>query len=324
MKTIDNGIYNAKTRHVEYGPKGPNKQSKQTKMGEVSNLITDMTIQKASPTELARAVRHSMVVIDAEKHHLNERQSYLDNNIKIDPETGKKIYSPKNETYVDSKGVTKYKTQKSTRMAETDDARTLISKANTVMENVYATHANQMKALGNKARKTYIQTPPTRWNPSAKTTYSKEVASLKSQLNTALKNAPLERNAQVIANAVVKQKTQANPGLTSDERKKVEYQALNTARLRVGAKKRQVTFSPREWEAVQAGAISNNMLESILANTNLDTVKKLATPREPTVMTSAKQARARSLLASGATPSEVAEALGVALSTLTSSMSTGK
>lgn len=54
---------------------------KQREMGIVSNLITDMTIQGASDSEIARAVRHSMVVIDAEKHKLNWQQSYKDNNI---------------------------------------------------------------------------------------------------------------------------------------------------------------------------------------------------------------------------------------------------
>lgn len=50
-------------------------------MGEVSNLITDMTIKGANNHEIAQAVRHSMVVIDAEKHNLNYRQSAIDNNI---------------------------------------------------------------------------------------------------------------------------------------------------------------------------------------------------------------------------------------------------
>ena len=52
-----------------------------TEMGKISNLITDMTIIGATDDELARAVRHSMVVIDAEKHHLDYKQSEKDNNI---------------------------------------------------------------------------------------------------------------------------------------------------------------------------------------------------------------------------------------------------
>lgn len=53
----------------------------QTEMGKISNLITDMTLKGASREELARAVRHSMVVIDAEKHGLDYKKSEIDNNI---------------------------------------------------------------------------------------------------------------------------------------------------------------------------------------------------------------------------------------------------
>lgn len=55
--------------------------NKQREMGDISNLITDMTIKGADLEEIARAVKHSMVVIDAEKHHLDWRQSALDNGI---------------------------------------------------------------------------------------------------------------------------------------------------------------------------------------------------------------------------------------------------
>lgn len=55
---------------------------KQTEMGKVSNLITDMTLLGATEPEIARAVKHSMVVIDAEKHHLDWRKSEQENGIK--------------------------------------------------------------------------------------------------------------------------------------------------------------------------------------------------------------------------------------------------
>lgn len=56
-------------------------KSKQTQMGIVSNLITDMTLAGATPDELARAVKHSMVVIDAVKHELDYKRSEQDNDI---------------------------------------------------------------------------------------------------------------------------------------------------------------------------------------------------------------------------------------------------
>ena len=54
---------------------------KQTQMGVVSNLITDMTLKGASDDELAKAVRHSMVVIDAIKHNYDWKKSEQDNEI---------------------------------------------------------------------------------------------------------------------------------------------------------------------------------------------------------------------------------------------------
>lgn len=57
------------------------KRYQQTLMGVVSNLITDMTLQGAPSNEIARAVKHSMVVIDAEKHKLNYKRSAEENGI---------------------------------------------------------------------------------------------------------------------------------------------------------------------------------------------------------------------------------------------------
>lgn len=53
----------------------------QQEMGKISNLITDMTIRGASSDEIARAVKHSMVVIDSRKHGLDYQQSFIDNGI---------------------------------------------------------------------------------------------------------------------------------------------------------------------------------------------------------------------------------------------------
>ena len=57
-------------------------RTKGIEMGKVSNLITDMTLKGASEAELTRAVRHSMVVIDAVKHKLDYKTSEADNGIK--------------------------------------------------------------------------------------------------------------------------------------------------------------------------------------------------------------------------------------------------
>lgn len=63
------------------GKKPITADEKQKQMGIVSNLITDMTLQGADDDELVRAVRHSMVVIDAEKHNYDYKKSEKDNDI---------------------------------------------------------------------------------------------------------------------------------------------------------------------------------------------------------------------------------------------------
>ena len=359
MKTIDGGKYNSETKKVEFEEgKRPSGKKKQTEMGKVSNLITDMTIKGANDNEIARAVRHSMVVIDAEKHHLNYQQSFIDNGIRqlkekyqgvdtkgnakgastlisrttsekrvpyrkqnflIDRETGEKVYNYTGEGYVNAKGKFIERITKSSQGAETKNAHDLSS--GTPIESIYADHSNKLKALANEARLSQVNTKSIPYSQSANKVYAKEVAHLNAQLQVALRNAPLERQAQIIANARVKQKRDAEPDLEGDELKKIKAKELVNARLQIGAGKTLVDISDGEWEAIQAGAISNDKLTKILKNSNLDTVKKLATPREPTVMTSGKMARAEQLLAMGRTPAEVATILGVSRSTLVSSLS---
>ena len=322
----------------------------QTQMGLISNLITDMSIRGASQEELARAVRHSMVVIDAEKHKLNYKQSAIDNGIKdlkakyqqgpsggaatlisrakspayvpdfrerkaseggsIDPKTGKKIYV---ETGKKRKDGTP-QTRRVPKLAIADDANTLSS--GTPIENVYASHSNRMKAMANTARKEMLATENIPYSPSARRAYQKEVDSLAAKYNTALKNKPKERQAQVIANTTLAAKRQANPNMSDDELKKAKAQSLKAARIQTGAEKSRIRIEPREWEAIQAGAVSTNRLKEIVANSDLDDLKKLATPKTQTLMSSAKLSRARTMASAGYTQAEIADALGVSLTTL--------
>lgn len=340
------------------GMKPMSARTKQLEMGKVSNLITDMTIRGANSTELAAAVRHSMVVIDAEKHNLNYRQSAKDNGISalkakyqngsrngattlisqassevridkrkdrhvknggpIDAVTGKRMYEPTGESYVNKFGKTVVPGMKVSKMSLTDDAHSLSS--GQPIERVYADHANKLKALGNNARKAMISTPDDKKQPSAVIAYAGEVSTLRAKLNVALKNAPIERRAQLLANANVAAKKAANPGMDNAELKKVRGQALAQARLRTGAAKTMIDVTPREWEAIQAGAISTNQLKQILDNTDLDVIKAYATPRAKTVMIPSKMAKAQSMLNAGYTQSEIADALGVPTSTLASAL----
>ena len=323
---------------------------KQGKMGDISNLITDMTIKGAPADDIAAAVRHSMVVIDAEKHNLNWRQSYLDNGIanlkakyqgasnagastlisrakgdkrvpkrkdgyKVDPETGRKIFAETGETY-EKNGKQVVRLQKSSKMYETEDAYSLSS--GTAMENTYADHANKLKALANSARKTSLTTKPIPYSPEAKAKYRQEVDSLNAKLNIALKNRPLERKAQLLANERVKLVRQNNPDMDKDDIKKLKNQALTQARLQTGASKkaRLVDITDREWEAIQSGAISTNKLSQIIQNSDLDILKQRSMPRESRGISDAKRARAKMLESNGYTLAEIADSLGVSTSTI--------
>lgn len=64
------------------GMKVMTKDETQGQMGKITNLITDMQIQGAPDDEIIRAVKHSMVVIDAAKHKYDYKASEIDNNIK--------------------------------------------------------------------------------------------------------------------------------------------------------------------------------------------------------------------------------------------------
>ena len=353
----------------------------QNEMGVISNLITDMTLQGASNDELAAAVRHSMVVIDAEKHKLNYKQSEIDNNIAALKKTyqrhvdadgtvhyggvstlisraksettvikrqgtpqinikGKPWYDPNkpegsliyktadDATYEVTKvnkktgektTVTKYRTQKSTKMAETDDAYSLISDFNTPMERLYADYANKMKSLANQARKEMVSTGKIKYDAHAKAVYQKEVDSLESKLNIALLNAPRERLAQLKANAEIYAKRQNDPDMKPGDIKKASQQALTKYRNEVGSvarSQRSISITDKEWEAIQAGAISESKLIKILNNTDIDILREKATPKTRTTVSQAQINRIKALSASNYTLADISKKLGLSTSTI--------
>jgi DNA-binding CsgD family transcriptional regulator len=336
-------------------------KAKQVEMGLVSNLITDMTIRGATADELARAVRHSMVVIDAEKHGLDWRRSAIDHGIPqlkekyqgrknagastlisragaevrvperklrraseggpIDKTTGEKVYVPTGTKYINRYGKEETPTVKSTQLAETNDAHTLSS--GTPIEKIYADHSNTLKGLANKARLAAYNIKATPYSKAANERYASQVKSLDAKLNLALRNSPLERQSQIIANAIVRQKLKANPDLEPSDVKKLKAQALTEARIRTGAKKTGIEITDDEWAAIQAGAISNNKLTQILNNADLDAVKQLATPKTRKKLDSGSIERAIAMLRNGYPQADVADQLGVSVSTLKRSLAEG-
>lgn len=371
---------------IEYGPetyKGRTikvMKNTGTEMGKISNLITDMTLAGASQDELARAVRHSMVVIDAEKHKLDYKKSEIDNNIAqlrkdyqahvddngniryggastilsrskgevsvlkrqgtpkvnikdsdwYDPNKpeGSLIYKTADDVAYNVKKinkrtgevttVTKYRKQKSTKMAETDDAYSLVSEARHPMERIYADYANSMKALANKARLEAVKTGKIEYSKTANSTYKKEVDSLYSKLNTALLNTARERAAQRKANAEVNAKKSADPTMKPGDIKKASQQALSKARNElnsVSRRDRSIEITDREWEAIQAGAISEHKLKQILDNTDIDKLRERATPRTTKSLSTAKINRIKAMQASY-TLQQIADKMGVSVSTV--------
>ena len=402
---------------IEFKPMS--KKSTGIQMGIISNLITDMTLAGAEDDELAAAVRHSMVVIDAEKHKLNYKQSEIDNNIaalhekyqgkrsggaytiiskakgqrdvlkrqgspyvnmkgdeRYDPtrpegaliyKTSQDAYEPKSRynkatkertlttesgekityrvddkeasskydpirvvdkdtgkvRFTNKKGDIEYaiheRTQKSTKMAETDDPYTLVSKARNPKELAYADYASTMKAMANKARIEMMNSGKVKYDRSAKDKYRQEYDSLMSKLNDALLNSPRERAAQRKAQAEITAKRKANPNMETEDLKKASQQALSRYRNEVGSIKRrdrEIEISDREWEAIQAGAISENKLKQILDNSNPDKLRERATPKTANSLSKSKINRINSLAKSGYTLAEIARKLGVSTSTV--------
>lgn len=326
---------------------------KNNQMGRVSNLITDMTIRNAPLDEIERAVKHSMVIIDSGTHNLDWKKSEIDNGIpelikryqikpngstggastllsagtgeervptyreRVDYATGKKIRIPKeNDTYVNAKGQVVQRTVKRPRIELTDDAMTLSS--GTKIELTYAEHVNKLKRLGEEARREAGATKNIPLSPSAKKTYAPEVQSLNTKLNNVLKNKPLERAAQAIAGKVVADKKKADPSLKDDKDKlsKIRNQELARARARTGAKRTVVDITPREWEAIQAGALSSTSLAKILSRADKDQIRQYATPKDRTVLTSNMVAKINDRINRGMTIAEVANQLGISTSTV--------
>lgn len=324
---------------------------KQKQMGVVTNLITDMTIAGARSDELIRAIKHSMVIIDSEKHKLDWKRSEQENGIReliekyqvkqdgsvggastlisrakskvylnqrrykgIDPVTGEKIYEETGKTNWQGKLVQ----ETSTQMAQTKDARSLISGHNSLIERVYAKYANQMKDLALEARRELVKTPNLKYDPEARKLYSDEVDSLTSKLTIAKQNAPLERQALILANVAVKQYLYDNPQIKNDHGalKKLKGRTLNEKRDVTGANKKRVTFTDREWEAVQAGAVHDTFLKDLLRNADSKQVKQMAMPRTKTSMTPARKQRIQTMLSLGYTQADVANMLDISVSSV--------
>jgi predicted transcriptional regulator len=337
-------------------------RTKEIEMGKASNLITDMTIKGASHSELARAVKHSMVVIDAEKHKLDYKQSARDNGISalvkkyqthINPETGKvskgastlisrskqKIDISQHETArelardkvsstgkVLKKGMTVPEIAKKLKISEETVDGYLKGKtfdpdkysSGYAQDELYVGYIKGVVKTKNEALKVSQSIPPLKYSKEAAKEYAPELKTLNAKLNTALLNAPRERQAQILTNKLYY--SNVLPNMDKDQKKKLKARSLAKARTTVGAKKAQIKITEKEWEAIQAGAVSNTKLLDILKNADMDIVRKLAAPRTK-VLAPSKVSRAQMLLSKGYTLAEVAKDLGVTTTVLKEEMS---
>lgn len=374
LQDFDPGIYEIKEGS---NVKPMSKKYQQQQMGVVSNLITDMTLRDAPIEDVVKAVKHSMVVIDAVKHNYDYRQSAKDNDIKalvekwqlhydddgnlkaggastliskrkqevfvperrgsaiIDPETGKVSYKESGRTLMDRNDDGTYSPRVNKKTGEIEKATIKVPIITTVddahklssghpTEEAYAEYINKTKALANKARVEMLNTPRLKYDPSAAKTYADEVQSLNDKLDAAQKNRPKERKAQALANSIIEAKKQEYPELTDKANKKelqkVQSLAINDARARVGASSKgsKIQITDKEWTAIQAGAISDSKLRDILRDSDMDTVRKMAMPKQTATITAAKEARIKAMARSGATNKEIADALGISVSTVSS------
>lgn len=403
----------------KYGQEIKVMKNTNNEMGKISNLITDMTLQGADTDKIARAVKHSMVVIDAEKHKLDYKQSYIDNDIAslkqeyqdgggaftlisrskgdtrvpkrkgqariniegkswYDPSKpegsliyitapDKELYYPegtynkktriktlkttngKTITYnMDSKKdrdtyepvlrkdsktgevyytnkqgniryITKMRTSTSTNMAEAQDARSIVSRKQHPMELIYADYANSMKAMANQARIEMIKTGNLEYSSSANKIYKKEVSELMSNLNEAKKNSIKERTAERLAASEINRRKELNPDLKGEDLRKLSQRMLSKYRQEVGAiprRKRNINITDKQWEAIQAGAITDHTLKEILSNSDPDRLREKAMPKNKTTLTPGQVSRIKTMSASNFTIAEIAKKMNLPTSTV--------
>lgn len=411
-------------------------KDKGKEMGVVSNLITDMYAKGCDePEELSRAVRYSMVVIDAKKHELNYKQAEKDYGIQelkdkyqvnangshgvsslmsraksptqvakrgmwrdtdIDPETGEKLYringkmvttpdayqmfenkspdlpttikpetvrvpAPAGYKYTDKDGKqhsSKYMrdadgkfieatrdgqvkqradgsyyydegsgkkvwvreklvpaTEETYRMNTVSDARQLMSDNPSEIEKAYAMYANHEKANANRARKEALAIKDISYSPEAKKKYYREVEELDNALVKARMNSPRERQAQLLATSQINAIFSDRDDLDSDDRRKIRGQCLSDAREATGAKKDRITFTEKQWEAINAGAISPSKLNALLDNADKDSYMSLALPKQSRI-TDAKKERIKAYRAAGWSYEDIASAVDLSTSTV--------
>lgn len=270
--------------------------------------------KKMTPSELKRYKAGEIIYRDTGKikkeiKEIKNPSEMNDDQLKL-YNAGKKVYA-----YT---GNEQLATQKVTGMQKYRDATKLIHDPNNPKEIAYANYANTLIDLGNQARKEARAIKPIQVSQSAKKTYAEEVESLNRKLRIAESNKPKENQAQLIAAGRSSEKIKSNPDLDYEHKSRIRAQELMKARAEVGAHRETITITDKEWDAIQANAISNNKLTKILDNTDQEAFKKRATPKNSsTSLSDSKLNLIQTMYGTGMyTQKDIAERLGISASTV--------
>jgi hypothetical protein len=312
------------------GPRHISERYMQIQMGVVSNLVTDMTVKGATPDELARAVRHSMVIIDSYKHHLDYRASAADNRVK-DLQKKYQSFTDENGTYHGAAASTLLsRAKQKIRDDETGNRSTTkllvdlpdahVLSSGTVQESLYADHINYLKSTLPKVKKEAASISMPKTNNEAKKNYAPEVASLNAKLKEIQSNAPKERTSQRNANAAYYKYLAENNDVSKDRKKKIRSELVNAQREMTGAQRLVINITENEYAAMKAGAIPATTARQLLDKANLTTILKYesnaTTKKGSTTKAVTTKTKANRLLNNGATLAETASALGMSVERL--------
>ena len=378
-----------KDRTKKNGYRGKDEWDKGFEMGSVSNLIMDMNAANAPESERIRAMKHSMVVIDAEKHNYDWQASEKEFGIKelkikyqggpdagaativsrrkrdvtikerkqgvemynpvtgkkrilyYDPETGEKLYTDTGRTYKEGK----YKTDDEGRFVRNEDGKKVWEETGKVKEAkskvkllnyvddafevtsggskenpgsskeaAYAENANRYKDLEKRARAEFIKIQDNYVDNEAKAKYAVEVASITAKINTAEKNAPYERQAQMLAGKMYNQ-NQENYD-TPDDEKKGKAKMTTRAREIVGSKPYRIELTPREVEAINANAVTKTKIEDMYKRSNKSKLKEAFMPADKPKLSESRISLARQMYNNGVSLLDIAAQFDVSASTV--------
>lgn len=245
----------------------------------------------------------------------------------IDIKTGKKVYEPTGKVrwapQKDKDGniigwkETKKK-DKIEKMYAVDDAYELVGNPDDPKERLYADFANTMKSLANRSRFIAVNTENMKRNPDSVKMYSKEVAELNEKLKAVKANKYLERQAQILGNKRY-YAAKRDGNYSRDQLKRLQNECIAGARLSIGAKKPTIDITPKQWAAIDAGAISSSLLTEIINNTSLETIQNYTMPRrtQRSLVSYTDECLIRSMAARpGVTQAEIADAMGLSASTI--------